>query len=173
MSVVGTLVVNFGEAAATDSGNIVAEWDDELNVDAAGEVLSRFVPGDEVWLLLHHDAGVTITGVAVTAGTVSRSGEVHRQRQAELGWGSIDDDQQLSYTPEGLLAYDWKGRVGSAPERTGRSVSVAGNFPCLAVVTFQVRFVSYRIQTPKMTLAEKETFPLRAYVYYTDAEAES
>lgn len=173
MSVVGTLVVNFGESAATDSGNIVAEWDDELNIDAAGEVISQFVPGDEVWLLLHHGADVTITGIAVTAGTVSRSGEAIRQRQAELGWGSVDDDQQLSYTPAGLLLYDWKGRVGSGAVRTERSVSVAGNFPCLAVVTFPVRFVSYRIQTPEITLAEKETFPLRAYVYYRDAEAES
>ena len=68
MTVVGTLVVGFGQDAATESGSIIAEWDDTLNLNADGTVKTQFVPGDVAWLLVHHDNTATINAVRMTAG---------------------------------------------------------------------------------------------------------
>ncbi len=171
MNVVDTLIVNFGEAVATASGSIIAEWDDSLNLDAGGEVKTQFVPGDEIFLLVHHDADVSIVDVKPTAGSLSNLGNIQLQRIQEIGWGNIDDEQQLTYNPTGNLAFAWKGRVGLAPVKNGKAVTLGSSFPCLALVSYGVDFTRYRLQTPIMTLAKDETFPLRVYIYYQETGA--
>jgi hypothetical protein len=166
VSVVNALVVNFGESAASASGSIVVEWDDSLNVDDKGEVKTSFVPGDELYLLVHSD--VEIVGVKSTSGTVSGGGAVSLIRAQEIGWGSIDDEQNLNYTPIGSIKYKWFGRSGSRPSVVDKIITMAGSFPCLALVEYVARFLRYRLQTQKVSLAKDETYPLLVYVYYRE-----
>lgn len=166
--VVGTLVVRFGEAGRSASGNVVAEWDDTLNLDASGQVKSRYIPGDEVYLLVHAP-GVQILRLAATDGSVSGSGEEVLDRAEELGFGSIDDLHELRYLPAEAPVVTWCGRQGLGLQRTGRSVGVDDGFPCLAKVSYPVQFERYRLQTPVRTLAANEEYPLLVYIYYREA----
>ena len=167
--VVSTLVVSFGEDAVTASGSIVAEWDDTMNLDARGEVKSQYLPGDEAYLLVHHDATVTIKAVKATAGAIASLGAAQLQRTAELGWGDAADGQTLNYLPAGAPALRWFGNVGSGMEVAGKAIRMTGGqFPCLAEVSFPVAFTRYRLQTPAVALAKDEEFPIRVYIYYQE-----
>jgi hypothetical protein len=168
VSVVNALVVNFGESAASDSGSITVEWDDSLNVDDAGEVKTNFVPGDELYLLVHHGSDVDIVGVKSSSGTVSGGGAVSLTRTQEIGWGSIDDKQNLNYTPMGCIKYKWFGRSGAGASVVDKVITMAGSFPCLALVEYVARFLRYRLQTQKVTLTGDETYPFLVYVYYRE-----
>ncbi|SHO52829.1 hypothetical protein [Desulfopila aestuarii] len=169
--VVGTLVVRFGESVASVSGDIVAEWDDTLNVESSGEVKSRFVPGDEAWLLIHADPGLQIVRVAATHGSVNASGQVVQQRSQDIGFGGVDDGQDLRYLPAASIVGQWLGRVGVGLQIAGRRLTVQDGFPCLLRASYPVRFRRYRLQTPAMTLNTDETYPLLVYIYYTEAGA--
>lgn len=167
MKVIGTLVVGFGEDAAGASGAISAEWEEIIGAD--GEVKNQYVPGDVAYLLIHHDDTVTIDAVRMTSGSVSKTGEVVLSRSAEMGFADAADEQSLQYLPAGGLSFDWYGNAGGGAVVDKKNVNLsAGQFPCLAEVSYPVRFIRYQVQTPMMDLAEDETFPLRAYVYYTE-----
>ena len=169
--VVATLVVNFGEDTASESGAIIAEWDDTMNVGADGEVKSQFFPGDEAYLLVHHDATAIIQGVKTTSGAIVSTGEATLTRTAELGWGDPDDAQSLNYLLAGQLAYRWFGNAGSGAELVDKSLRMTGGqFPCLAEVSHSVAFTRYRLQTPAVTLAKDETWPIRVYIYYVEVD---
>jgi len=170
--VVATLVVNFGEDTASESGAIIAEWDDTMNVGADGEVKSQFFPGDEAYLLVHHDATAIIQAVKTTSGAIVSIGAAVLTRMAELGWGDPDDAQSLNYLPAGQLAYRWFGNAGSGAELVGKVLRMTGwQFPCLAEVSYPVQFTRYRLQTPAVTLAKDETWPIRVYIYYIEVES--
>lgn len=168
MSVVNALVVSFGESVTSDSGSITVEWDDSLNVDGDGEVKTSFVPGDELYLLVHHGSDVELVGVKTTSGSISGGDRVNLVREDEFGWGSIDDEETLSYTPTGSLRYTWYGRVGTGAALVDKVLTMDGSFPCLARVSYPAIFLRYKLQTTKVTLEEEETWPLRVYVYYKD-----
>jgi len=168
MTVIGTLVVGFGQDVATKSGSIIAEWDDTLNLTADGKVKNQFVPGDVAYLLVHHDSTAKIDAVRMTAGSIVDVGEVILSRSAEMGFADAADEQSLQYLPAGPMVFDWFGNVGGGDEVDEKKLLVtSGQFPCMAQVSYPVRFLRYRVQTPSMDLEEDETFPLRAYVYYT------
>lgn len=171
MSIVNSIVVSFGESVTSDSGSLTVEWDDSLNVDDDGEVKTSFVPGDVLYLLIHHGSDVDVVGVKCTSGTLSGGSAVNITMEDEIGWGSSDDDQELSYSPSGALSYTWFGRVGSGITLVDKVLTVAESFPCLARVSYLARFLRYKLQTPSVTLAEEETWPLLVYVYYTEADS--
>ena len=173
MTVIGTLVVGFGEDAATASGAIIAEWDDTKNLDSEGEVKSDWLPGDVAWLLLHHDATATILDVKVTHGSIVSEGEVSLPRSAEMGWAEPGEDQTLQYVAAQLadLIFKWFGNVGTGPDLKDKKVRFSsGQFPCLAEVSYPVLFARYKVQTPMVELAIDEEWPLRIYIYYSIEE---
>lgn len=172
MSVIGTLVVPFGDEAVSGAGGaIVAEWDDTMNLDANGQVKTQWQPGDAAYLLLHNDGSVRVLAVKATAGSIVAAGAANLSRQATLGFSAAGEKQGLQYLPAGPLSFVWKGNVGQGAGNVGKEVSVAaGQFPCLAEVSYPVDFSRYRLQTPAMMLAAEETFPIRVYVYYEEVK---
>lgn len=175
MTVVGTLVVPFGDGPTSGAGGaITAEWDDTLNRDAAGEVKSQWNPGDQAYLLVHHDETVRITAVRTTSGTISMVGQVSLPRTDLVGFSAAAEKQGLQYLPAGAPVFVWKGNAGSGPTRSGKELSFGGGqFPCLASITYPVAFTRYHLATPAMTLAEDETWPIRVYIYYEEIDNES
>lgn len=170
--VVSTLVVNFGEDVTGASGSIVAEWDDEMTLDADGEPKTQFVPGDERYLLVHIDSSVTIVAVKATSGAIASVGGVVLSRTAEIGFGDASDEQSLNYLPAGQLSFNWFGNVGTGPVVADRAVRMSGGqFPCLAAVSIPVAFTRYRLQTPTMELTKDETWPIRVYIYFLQEDA--
>lgn len=166
--VVATLVVRFGEAAVSASGDVVAEWDDTLNIGADGTVKSRFIPGDEAWLLVHAHPGIEILRVAATHGSIDGSGSDTLPRSQDLGFGSIDDGQDLRYLPAAAITRQWLGREGVGLAVSGRRLTVEDGFPCLLRATYPVLFRRYRLQTPKITLNGDEEYPVMVYIYYRE-----
>ena len=165
--VVGTLVVRFGESARSADSKVVVEWDDTLNLDGDGNVKSRYVPGDEAYLLVHAP-GIEIIRVAATDGSVATAGQAVLDREEELSFGDIDDLHDLRYLPAAAPVVSWCGRQGTGWKRTGRNVRVDDGFPCLAKVSYPVLFDRYRLQTPAKNLAIDEEYPLLVYVYYRE-----
>jgi len=174
MTVIGTLVVGFGEDAATASGAIIAEWDDTKNLDVKGKVKSDWVPGDVAWLLLHADATATILDVKVTHGSIAADGDESLPRSGEMGWAEPGEEQTLQYAAAQLadLVFKWFGNIGTGPDLEGKKLRFSsGQFPCLADVSYPVQFSRYRVQTPEVELAIDEEWPIRVYVYYSIEEA--
>lgn len=173
-TVVATLVVPYGSSAVAANGSLIAEWDDSTNLDADGNVKSQWLPGDYRDLLIHHDDTVEVVAVRATAGTFGNPSAETLSRSELLGFPFVGEAQALQYLPAGALAYAWKGNVGREASNVGREVSVKSvTVPCLALITYPVKFTRYRLQTPSMELDADETFPIRVYVYYQEISDES
>jgi len=188
-----TIVVKFGESVA-DGEFFSVELDDSLNTNVPwGQVLSRyvlqgvtyyvmyfgvgdirtlpaegvksqFVPGDQVYFLLHYDhSRLRVTGIQATAGQVVMLGEVSRSATDEVLFTSPGELQELSHIPAGGLAASWSGRT-AAISRDGRSVS-ASAAPCLGNVTYSYQATSCRFVPPPMTLGDDDSYPVAIVVY--------
>ena len=168
-NVIATLVVPFGGSAKSASGNVMAEWDDTMNLDESGNPKSEWQPGDPAYLLVYHDHTARIVAVKATAGSVGNGDGVELPREELVGFSEAAVAQALQYLPAEFPAIDWKGNRGREVSVSGKEMLVkAGEFPCLAKCVYPVRFTRYRLQTPEMTLDVDETFPIRVYVYYQE-----
>ena len=168
-NVIATLVVPFGGSAKSASGNIMAEWDDTMNLDQDGNAKSQWQPGDEAFLIVHHDHTAEIVDVRATAGNIATGQVVSLPREELVGFPQALEQQALQYLPESPPEVTWQGNSGREWKVSGREMVVsAGDFPCLAHCLYQVRFIRYRLKTPTMTLKADETFPIRVYVYYRE-----
>ena len=169
-SVEKTLVLSFsGGMVSNASGTVRAAWDDTANKSAAGEVKTQFIPGDPAMFIVQAEPSVQITRVLATAGEVQYQGEVNRPQTDELGWAAADDRQQLAWRPAGGVSPTWYGNVGSGLKVDGMTATVTAGLPCLARLAYTARVRSYRLQTPKITLAKGQEYPLRVYIYYKEA----
>lgn len=193
--VIGTLLVPFGETASGASGDIVAEWDDSMNVAFAGKIIntylsggkryfvvidgntvrvmtasdikSQFIPGEMVYLLVHAAPNIKIVAVKATHGNINRIGQDVLSRSDQLGFPLVHTLQGLQYLPSDMPSFTWFGNSGRDIDVSGRDVTVrGGNFPCLAKVIYPVLFTRYAMQTPSMTLEKDETYPIYVYIYY-------
>lgn len=160
-----SLVVEFGTGVDADSTAGVAELDPVRNVDSEGNQRSQFVPGDEVYFLVHHDSSVYIDRVASTDGMVVAMGPETQDREQQLLFTN-DEQQQLTYVPGGALVHDWMGRVGNGFTRTDRQVQVtAADVPCIENLTYPVNFQLFRLVPPALNLAAGETYSIAVVVY--------
>jgi hypothetical protein len=142
-----------------------------IKVVEGKDVKPAFLPGDPAYLLIHTDATVRVLAVRATSGTMfSEVLPVVMSRSDELAFAVENEAKGLQYLPDGPLFYTWYGNQGLNPERTGREVTVpSGAFPCLCKVTYPVRFTRWKLQTPRMTLAKDETFPIAVFITYEEA----
>lgn len=171
-NVIATLVVPFGGSAKSAGGGVMAEWDDSMNLDEAGNIKSEWQPGDDAYLLVHHDHTARIVAVKATAGSIGSGEQVVLTREELIGFPEANAQQALQYLPAGVPEVAWKGNRGRDVIARGREVVVGlGDFPCLAQCVYPVRFTRYRLKTPSMTLQADETFPIRVYVYYEELAA--
>ena len=156
MSVGSTIVVEFG-SGADSSAFVAVELDEVLNVDAAGEPISSWSPGDEVWFWIQHDPTLRLDRIAATSGMVVDCGTARRERQQELTWTS-EEGITLSHLPAAPPVLTWYGNVGNRFALAGRTATVEGNLPCTcdALIPLDVRL--YRYIPPPLNLLGEQTY---------------
>lgn len=163
-----SLVVEFGQGVDEDSALAVAELDGTRNVDSEGNERSQFLPGDEVYFLVHHDNSVYIDRVTPTDGMVVAMDSDTQEREQQLLFVN-DEQQQLTYLPGGALVHDWM--PGGANRdvgftRVNRQVSVAASSaPCIENLTYPVNFQLYRLIPPALNLSSGETYSIAVVIY--------
>jgi hypothetical protein len=164
MTVAATIVVHFGDDVAAGAFAI-ARLDDELNVDAAGEVITSFAPGDRIHFLVQHDATLRIAKVVPTDGTVARQPDKDYTITQQLTWLEDNEAQELEATPSGALTKTGYGRTASGWTLAGRSLSTTGGAPVIYDIEYRARMKSYVLHAPNVTLAEDATWPVVIGIY--------
>ncbi len=166
-----TIVVEYGKSVAlAGNGLVVVELDGNANRDSEDKETSQFFPGDEPVFLVHHDSSIRIDRIAATSGMVAPMGIVSRPRNQRQLFTQAATVHDLPHNPAGGVSSFWFGKQGSGFTVAGRSLSVQGNIPCLADLTYSVSFKQYRLIPPPLTLAEEEQYPI-AIVIYVEAAA--
>jgi hypothetical protein len=173
MNVAATIVVHFGDDVDAGAfGVAVLDW--ELNVDADGNEITSFGPGDELHFLVQHDPALYIDRVAATAGQAVAEGETYREVEQMLSFAEPGEDGgvELTYLPAGSVARDWQQGVtglnateGIGWALSGRRATVTGNTPCLCAASYRARFKLYRFICPPAVLAADETAQLEIHIY--------
>ena len=155
-----TKVVRIGEESGSSSALFVVELDEAMHLGADGNVVRSFLPGEQVFVLLHHDPVVRVVRVADTAnGDLQRLGTVSRSRTVQVVFPAADDAQDLPHNPDGLPSVVWYGR-SSQLQLAGRALRAPGA-PCLGDVTYVFTASQYRYRLPAgVTLAKGERFPV-------------
>lgn len=168
-----TAVIDFGAAAVvSDDGLIQLELDDELNTSVSAteevEVKTEFVPGDDIYFLIHVDNSIKVESVRATDGVVQALGSVLRSKEQRLLFTHEEPDQELNYFPAGGLDTEWYGNEASlsVEKRTVKVGPGSSQLPALADVIFGVGFLSYKLVAPSMELAYEEEYPIQIVVRY-------
>jgi len=160
-----TAIASFGDQAS-GSALIVAEIDSQVHQDADGNVKSVFLPGDEVFFLLHYDASVAIVRVLATdGGDVQRIGQVTRSNTLESTFQHPADLVDLPHRPNGQPDVKWFGRSGSLL-LSGRSLRTDAA-PCLGEISYNFTAMQYRHRLVNgIVLQPGEAFPVDVVVEY-------
>lgn len=161
MSIAASLVVRFG-AGADSSALVKMEWDDKLNVDAAGKVVSNVYPGDSRFLFIHHDASkLRIGRVLATHGQIVRQTGITRARKQQLLFAEATDSHELDYIPTGSPAARWFGNTAAGLKRADRLMSITGGqLPALAELSYTIAAQGFKLITPVVEVAEGESYPI-------------
>lgn len=162
-----TIVVRYGDGV--DKGAFsLALLDEKMNIDAAGNVKTSFLPGDLVYFLVQLDPSLRIDKVLATDGQVVYEGECLRDRVDRTLFDGVSGARETSAIPAGPVTPKWYGRVGRNLKVEGRQMSVltiTGCYPALADMSYQARFKGYRLEPPAISLAEGETYPVTIVIY--------
>lgn len=159
-----TLVVVFGDGV--EAGFVKAEFDEIENVNAAGEVKTQFVPGDEPYFLVQHDPTLRIDRVASTDGmAVSNNAEETRTRTTALDFAQVDDTVELDYLPAGSGSRVWYGNVPTIATDGRAITATGGQLPAKGLATYPTTWQSYRLIPPPLTLAAEQTYEITIYIY--------
>lgn len=153
-----TIRIRFGESVADDKRFFVADWDDELNIDSAGEVKSQFVSGDTAHFYMHYNsAELRISSIKSTTGEVFRNGSGTRQKTDKSTlFESPTTPVELSHLASGVSAV-WYGRSSSLSP-SGRQVKAA-SCPCIGDISFSFACELASLALPEVTLAADEEYP--------------
>ena len=169
MTVAATIVVHFGDDVAEDNRFAVARLDDELNVDAEGEVVTSFAPGDIIHFVVQHDPALVIAGIAATSGTLAAQPDKYYQVEQQLTWLENNESQDLEMIPAGAVTKTAYGRQPLGWSLTVRGLSITGGAPVVADVSYKARMRSWRLHAPNVVLAEDETWPVVIGIYLENA----
>ncbi len=169
MSVTASIVVHFGEGVDSGAFNL-AMLDKELNVDASGNELTQFAPGDVVYFLVQHDPSLKIVRVAATDGTVAAQGIRTVTMQDQVDFVAAGESVDITALPSGAVTVGkWYGRQGAGMKITGRNVSVTSGTPAKADLDYKARMNGYKLVTPAVSLTEDETYPITVFIYFEAA----
>lgn len=149
-----TAVVSFGEAADTDFAVI----------DFDGDV-TAFLPGDDVFILVHHGDDVDeIRAVDTANGTIERLGTVIRENEVELSFAPDKAVAELPHIPTGAVSVSSFG-VESQIEADGLSKQVlALTMPVVVNVKYSYKATRYRYRLPDDFVLSGDSFPVDFYV---------
>ena len=160
-----TRVIHLGETVSGASGALmVVEVDPVKHPDGNGGVVRSFLPGEDVYLLIHHDPEIAVVRVMDTAGgDLLRVGSVFRNNTERLSWAHADDVKDLLHNPATQPAPSWFGRIGLI-SRDGRSLRITGA-PAMADVSYSYQAIQYRYRLPaEVELGADETFPVELII---------
>lgn len=162
-----TAIARFGQKSVEGNSLIVAEIDGYMHLDGDGQERHVFLPGEEVFFLLHLDPDVKIIRIKATDdGDVGQVGMVTRTRTQQLSFDNPNHAITLPYRPSGPLDAKWYGRSSSLL-LSGLSVK-ASSAPCLGDVSFPITAMQY-VHRPLngVVLVPGETFPVDLKIEYT------
>jgi len=159
MEYAASIVIKFGESVDGAGSPAVIELDGELNVDAEGNVKTTFQAGDEPRILLHFDTDLYfIENIKLSSGMVVPMGDVVRGRSGSFDFVDQDAKANLPYIPAGGVAWQWFGNI-PVLSRNKNAVSVSGgSLPATGDVTYDVKFKSYKLFPPTITLGVDEVY---------------
>lgn len=161
-----TRVLSFGEDTAGSGTLIVAEIDVDMHLDDEGNAKSSFLPGEEVFALIHHDPEIKIIRVSDTAGgDLQRIGLVTRVRTQQMTFTHAEDKEELPHIPNTVPTASWYGR-SSGLALDGRQLQAAGA-PCLGEITYSFAAEQYKYRLPVgIEVAVGEQFPVDLVIEY-------
>jgi hypothetical protein len=165
MTVAATIVVHFGDDVAEDNRFALVMLDDALNVDAAGEVITSFAPGDQIHFLVQHDPALRIARVASSDGTVAAQPDKDYQMEQQLTYLVADEDQELTAIPSGPITKAAYGRTAAGWTVQGRKLRITGGGPVIYDIEYRARMKSYCLHAPNVVLAEDATWPVVVGIY--------
>lgn len=144
------LVIVRDEAVDADA-LAVAALDDELNLDGEGKAKSQFLPTDSPYFWVHLDAGLRITQIRCSSGSVRSLGQVTRTATIDaLDIDESGDEQELEYNPASEPVFEWYGNTPTV-SRTGRKITFSGALPAAGSGSYTFRAFSYQYQPPVLS----------------------
>jgi len=167
MSLLNKVVV-FGDAAGGADYGIQVVWDARANVDAAGEPISKYYPGDSRFFLVIVPAGIELVEVMATDAnaTVTEVGPVTRPQVDRLLFDEAGKLLNLSRLPAGAVTPTWYGRTATETVEGQRiKASVA---PVLADIAYSYAAIQFRMTAPpELAIGpdEDDDWPIGVVVY--------
>lgn len=162
-NILDTIVVTFGEDVSDEDKANFSSYtilDDLLNKDINGETKTSFSPGDDVNIICQLKPGWRISKIKQTSGQVDLNGLVSRSyTQEKMFFVDTETDYNLSFYPSGNPSGSFYGNSCSFSLGEDKIV-VPSSAPVIVDVSYSYRGYSLTIHTPKMTLAEGESWPL-------------
>lgn len=163
-----TTIASFGEEVSS-SASIQAEIDPDKMADSDGNLPSEFLPGTEVFFLVHYDSSkVVIKNILSTdGGDIQRVASVTRTKEQRLTFES-SEPVSLSYIPSGSITVKkWYGRT-SGLTREGQQVT-ADSPPCLADISYPIAAIQYKHRIVSgYTLNDEDKFYTAAVIEYEE-----
>lgn len=167
-----TAIGSFGASASGSSVSALLriEIDAEMHTDADGNEIRTFLPGDEVYLLVHHDSRARIINLRDTAGgDLQRIGQVSRGKNEQITFQHPAHENELQYQPAGTPSADWYGR-SSGLRLNGRTLTAA-NAPCLGDISYAISAVQYLYRPSSLvTCGIGEEFPVDVIVEWREVD---
>src|SRR5574340_26965 len=159
-------VVIFGDKTDGGDSGVQVVWDDAANVDAEGDPISQYYPGDSRYFLVIVPAGFDVTDVVPTDGTVTDMGPVTRNQVDQVLFDLPDKLIDLSQLPVGGVTPTWYGKT-AVHTVEGKQVK-ASAAPCLADLAYSYAAHQYRLTAPPTLAigpADDDDWPIGVVVY--------
>jgi len=165
MTTQATIVTSFGDGGGGNGEHVVAEFDDDLNIDSDGEVKLSFNPGDDVYFLVQHDSKVRITNVKSTLGQVQSQGDVSRTRTKTILFAELNEKKSFGYIGSSPSVNCFGNQAAVNTIDDVDVVAVSGTMPAMIEVSKSCTFKSYKLIAPVPALDEDEEYPVGVVIY--------
>jgi len=153
-----TTQVTYGSGSSSNI-HAILELDDELNINADGEVLTSFDGSSTVWFLFHAPPGYGPGAAYCSYGALTECGQVNRAKTVDGAvWTPEQTSVELPHYPAGSVSASWQGNAIELAAVSGRTLAAAAD-PLAAIaradLQYTARFWLYRWDPPSgFTLAE-------------------
>lgn len=146
--ITATLVVGFGEQSQSDNDILIAEIDSREDGLNGGK--TRFLPGEDVWILVYTSANVTLnTPVTSWGNLILRAGDELVDKEEDVQF--VDEiEGQVGYPIRDGFTSQWIGTSQGNPVQTGEktlqiSQPAASHWARLLRVNWVSRARAYRL----------------------------
>lgn len=166
-------IITFGGGTGGNvSAMIRVEIDEAMHLDEEGRAISTFLPGEPVYLLVHHDSHARVVRVRddTADGDLQLIGQVTRIKTEEITFTHAADEHDLQYQPSGQPSARWYGRQGSL-SLSGRTLKASG-VPCLGEISYPISATQYLYRPSSLiSCLPGEQFPVDVVVEWEEVAA--